>query len=125
MVLAAISALILVQGIDRQLRDVVRTYEVRNHARELTIALSEAESSQAVYALTGDQSYLEPFSRASASIETRLLSLLAESEGDSAQVERVEGIADKIRARAARRYGPLSRSSLPKRIRNFWPATAK
>ncbi|MDB5622972.1 MAG: histidine kinase, partial [Devosia sp.] len=39
-VLAATAALIMMQGIDRQLRDVIDTYEVRNQARELTNALA-------------------------------------------------------------------------------------
>src|SRR5688572_11201345 len=67
--LAVIASLGLVQGIDRQINDVARTYEVRNQARELTIALSEAESSQRGYALTRDDSYLDTYRRASAAID--------------------------------------------------------
>src|SRR5687767_12160472 len=62
--LAAVASLVLVQGIDRQIDDVARTYEVRNQARELTTALSEAESSQRGYILTRDQSYLDTYKRA-------------------------------------------------------------
>ena len=100
-VLAAAAALVLVQGIDRQLRDVLGTYEVRNHARELSIALSEAESSQAVYLLTQDPAYIDPFRRASSAIETRLLSLLAEAGDDPEQDSRVRSIASEIRTEAA------------------------
>ena len=91
--LAAAAALVLVQGIDRQISDVVHTYEVRNQARELTIALSEAESSQRGYLLTGDESYLEPYRRAAASIDTRLLSLTALTGDDTEQAQRVRSIA--------------------------------
>lgn len=96
---AAIAALVLVQGIDRQITDVVRTYEVRNQARELTIALSEAESSQRGYLLTGDASYLEPYRGAAASIDNRLLSLTAATRDDPAQAERVRAIAGEIVAK--------------------------
>ncbi|WP_108397052.1 sensor histidine kinase [Devosia submarina] len=76
-ILAAIAALVLVQGIDRQNADVAHSYEVRNQARELTIALSEAQSSQRSYVLTGDASYFEPYHRATAAVQTRLASLMA------------------------------------------------
>ena len=99
--LAAAAALVLVQGIDRQISDVVHTYEVRNQARELTIALSEAESSQRGYLLTGDESYLEPYRRAAASIDTRLLSLTAVTGDDTEQAQRVRSIASEIVAKTA------------------------
>jgi two-component sensor histidine kinase len=99
--MAAVAALILVRGIDGQLQDVTESYEVRNHARELVIALSEAESSQTVLRLTGDKSYLEPFQRASASIETRLESLLSATDDDPDQAARVLSIEAEIRARVA------------------------
>lgn len=100
-VLAAVAALVLVQGIDRQIGDVVHTYEVRNQARELTISLSEAESSQRGYLLTRDPGYLEPYKGAAASIETRLLSLSALTSGDAEQAARVRSIAREIVTKTA------------------------
>lgn len=99
--LAAVAALVLVQGIDRQISDVIRTHEVRNHARELTIALSEAESAQRGYLLTQDASYLEPYQGAAAAIEMRLLSLTALTNGDAEQAARVRGIASEIVTKTA------------------------
>lgn len=99
--LAAVAALVLVQGIDRQLSDVIHTYEVRNQARELTISLSEAESSQRGYLLTRDESYLEPYRGAAASIDMRLLSLTALTDADPEQAARVRSIASEIVAKAA------------------------
>jgi len=99
--LAAVAALVLVQGIDRQIGDVLHTYEVRNQARELTIALSEAESGQRGYLLTGDESYLEPYRRAAESIDTQLLSLTAITGDDAEQAARVRGIAGEIVAKTA------------------------
>ena len=99
--LAAVAALVLVQGIDRQISDVIHTHEVRNHARELTIALSEAESAQRGYLLTQDQSYLEPYQGAAAAIEMRLLSLTALTSGDAEQAVRVRGISSEIVTKTA------------------------
>ena len=99
--LAAGAALVMVQGIDRQIDDVNRTYEVRNQARELTSALSEAESSQRGYLLTRDPSYLEPYHGAAASIDARLLSLSALTNGDPRQAERVKAIASEVVTKAA------------------------
>jgi two-component sensor histidine kinase/CHASE3 domain sensor protein len=99
--LAAVAALVLVQGIDRQISDVIRTYEVRNQARELTIALSEAESSQRGYLLTRDPSYLDPYHGAAASIDTRLISLSALTNGDPEQAARVRSISTEIVAKTA------------------------
>lgn len=101
-VLAAGAALVLVQGIDRQISDVLHTYEVRNHAHELTISLSEAESSERSYLLTSDKRYLEPYRRAVASIDTRLLSLAAATRGDSEQSATVSAIASEIAGKTAK-----------------------
>lgn len=97
--LAAVAALILVEGINRQINDVLHTYEVRNQARELTIALSEAESSERGFLLTRDQSYLEPYRRSAASMGTRLLSLTTITQDDPQQAARVRNIAAGIVAR--------------------------
>ena len=99
--LAAVAALVLVQGIDRQIRDVSHTYEVRNEARELTNALSEAESNQRGYLLTRDESYRQPYQRAAGSIESRLLTLTALTQDDVQQAALVRGIAAEIVAKAA------------------------
>lgn len=97
--LAALAALILVEGINRQINDVLHTYEVRNQARELTIALSEAESSERGFLLTRDQTYLEPYRRSAASMGTRLLSLTSIIQDDPAQAARVRSIAAGVAAR--------------------------
>ncbi len=95
-VVAGVSALFMVQGVDRQMDDVVHSYEVRNQARELTIALSEAESSQRGYLLTGDEGYLEPYRRASSGIDARVAALVEITKDNSAQSERVQSIVGQI-----------------------------
>ena len=99
--LAAAAALVMMQGIDRQLRDVIDTYEVRNQARELTNALAEAESSQRGYLLTGDESFVEPYRRATAAIQTRMLSLAALTKDRPNQAQRMGQIASEIAMRTA------------------------
>ncbi|MDB5622336.1 MAG: histidine kinase, partial [Devosia sp.] len=100
-VLAATAALIMMQGIDRQLRDVIDTYEVRNQARELTNALAEAESSQRGYLLTGDDSFIDPYRRASAAIQIRMLSLTALTKERPNQADRMAAIAAEVALRTA------------------------
>ncbi|MHA6691074.1 sensor histidine kinase [Devosia sp. A449] len=99
--LAAVAALVLVQGINRQIGDVLHTNEVRNQARELTIALSEAESGQRGYLLTGDENYLIPFRRAAESVDAQLLSLTAMTSDNARQARRVKSIASEIVAKTA------------------------
>jgi len=100
-VVAGLSALFMVQGVDSQMDDVLRSYEVRNQARELTIALSEAESNQRGYLLTGDQNYLEPYKRASSTIEMRVATLIDMTKGDVAQSQRVQSIVGQISIKMA------------------------
>lgn len=100
-VLAAAAALIMTAGIDRQLVDVTQTYEVRNQARELTIALTEAESGQRGFMLTQDQKYLEPYRRAVAGIDTRVKTLVAITAADPRQADRVAAISDSISIKLA------------------------
>jgi two-component sensor histidine kinase len=95
-VVAGVAALVLVQSVDGQTDDVVHSYEVRNQARELTIALSEAESNQRGYLLTGDASYLEPYQRAASSIDARVEGLIAITSNDPVQSERVHSIVGQI-----------------------------
>lgn len=100
-ILAAVASLILVQGISRQNKDVEHSYDVRNQARELTIALSETQSSQRGYVLTGDQNYFEPYRRGTAAVETRLASLMAATAGDPEQAPKIASMAAPIAAALA------------------------
>ena len=100
-VVAGLSALFMVQGVDSQMGDVLRSYEVRNQARELTIALSEAESNQRGYLLTGNEDYLEPYERASSTIDTRVAALIDVTKSNPAQSERVQSIVGQINIKTA------------------------
>ena len=92
--LAALAALLLMQGIDRQLGDITKTYAVRNAARELTHALSQAEASQRGYLLTADPQILQPDREAVSSLDRRVAALLdmtADDPGQSARVASITG----------------------------------
>jgi two-component sensor histidine kinase/CHASE3 domain sensor protein len=95
-ILAGAAALVLVQGMDRQNADVQHSYEVRNQARELTIALSEAQSSQRGYVLTGDEAYFEPYRRATAAVQTRLATLTALTSDNPAQAASLASMSGAI-----------------------------
>ena len=61
LVLAAAGAsLFLVRSVDTQLSDIANTYEVRRQARELILALVDAETGQRGYLITQDAQYLKP-----------------------------------------------------------------
>jgi two-component sensor histidine kinase len=95
-VVAAVSALFMVQGVDGQMDDVLHSYEVRNQARELTNALGEAESNQRGYLLTGNNDYLEPYRRAASGIDARVAALVEVTKTNRAQSELVQSIVGQI-----------------------------
>jgi two-component sensor histidine kinase/CHASE3 domain sensor protein len=99
--LAAFAALMLMQGIDRQLNDITKTYAVRNAARELTHALSQAEASQRGYLLTADPQFLEPYREAVSSLDRRVAALMEMTADDSGQAARVESITGDITSKMA------------------------
>jgi two-component sensor histidine kinase/CHASE3 domain sensor protein len=98
MVLAGVAAVILVQGVNQQLLDVIDTYEVRRQARELSISLVEAESAQRGYLLTGNEEYLAPFQRATTAVERQLEALLGITRNNADQTQRLESIVAEVYA---------------------------
>lgn len=103
---AGLAALVAVQGINRQLDDVVHTYEVRNQGSELTLALAEALASQRDYVMTGDADLLKSYQRAVAGMGSRVQSLLAITEDDPAQLGRIKDIVGNV----ASKLDEMSRS---------------
>lgn len=95
------AALVLVQSVNRQVDDVLHTYDVRNQARELTIALTEAESSQRGYMLTRDPSYLATYRAAADTIGARVQALVEATEDDPVQAKRVQSIVGEIHVKTA------------------------
>jgi Signal transduction histidine kinase len=99
--LAAVAALMLMQGIDRQLTDITKTYAVRNAARELMHALSQAEASQRGYLLTTDPQFLQNYHEAVAGLDRRVAALLDMTEDDPGQSDRVTSITGDIAGKLA------------------------
>lgn len=98
---AAGSALFLVRGADSQIADVVRTFEVRSQARDLILALVDAETGQRGYLLTQDGQYLEPYRDAISTIDRdyqALVKLVADTPG---QKLRLNAIAEQIEQKQA------------------------
>jgi len=93
------AALYLVYGVDRQLDDVVHSYDVRNAARDLSQAVTDAETGQRGYLLTGDQSYLEPYHQSLGTIDERLQALQEMTKDDPLQFLRVNAIAVDVDAK--------------------------
>lgn len=99
--LAAVVSLLLMQGMDRQLRDVTDTYAVRDTARELVDVMSQAEASQRGYMLTRDAQFLEPYHAAAARVDAYVQTLLEMAADDPAQLERVRSITGDIAGKMA------------------------
>lgn len=95
-ILAGFVSLLLMQGIERQLRDITQTYAVRHQASELIISLGEAEANQRGYLLTRNEEFLVPYRGAMERIQAQVRSLLDMTADDPAQAARVRGITGDI-----------------------------
>jgi two-component sensor histidine kinase len=73
---AAGAALFVVRGVDEQLADVADTYEVRKQARELILAITDAETGQRGYLLTQDSRYLVPYEQATSLLNDAYTALI-------------------------------------------------
>ncbi|KKB84324.1 hypothetical protein VW29_11435 [Devosia limi DSM 17137] len=98
---AVAAALFLVQGVDRQLQDVIGTYDTRLQAREVSIGLAEAESGQRGYVLTQNDEYLATYRNATRDIEQDLAGLSALVADDASKAAQVASIGEEIRAKTA------------------------
>jgi len=96
---AAAASLFLVRTVDNQLADIGDTYEVRRQARELMLAVVDAETGQRGFLLTQDRSYLEPYNRAVSSIDETYQELLRLVGDNQAQKLRLRGIEPNLAAK--------------------------
>lgn len=99
--LAAVVSLLLMQGMDRQLRDITDTYAVRDTARELSSLMSQAEASQRGYMLTRDPQFLDPYHAAAVRIDAQVEALLQMTADDATQSGRVRSITGDIAGKMA------------------------
>ena len=100
-VLAGGASLFIAQGVDRQLADVVHTYDVRQQVQQLYIDLLNAETGQRGYLLTRDPVYLAPYNQAITSIASSLDRLLDLTADSPSQRARVTGIVEEIERKRA------------------------
>jgi two-component sensor histidine kinase/CHASE3 domain sensor protein len=98
---AAAASLFLVRTVDNQLIDIGTTYEVRRQARELMLAVVDAETGQRGYLLTRDESYLDPYNQAVESIDSTYSGLLRLVESNQSQRLRLEALAPSLEAKRA------------------------
>jgi len=96
---AAAASLFLVRTVDNQMVDIGNTYEVRRQARDLMLAVVNAETGQRGYLLTRDPAYLEPYDRAIASMDATLQLLRGMVEDNAAQKLRLEGVEPNLIAK--------------------------
>ena len=105
LVLAAAGAsLFLVRSVDAQLGDIANTYEVRRQARELILALVDAETGQRGYLITQDAQYLGPYEEAVAKLDStykHLVDLIDENPAQMAQITPLAGQIDRRRVEMA------------------------
>jgi two-component sensor histidine kinase/CHASE3 domain sensor protein len=105
LVLAAAGAsLYLVRTVDGQLSDITGTYEVRRQARDLLLAVVDAETGQRGYVITRDRIYLEPYEAAvqqMGSIYKKLLEQVADNPDQRARVEALGPQIEQKRAELA------------------------
>ncbi len=101
-VLVAVAAsLYLVRTVDSQLADVTRTYEIRRQARELMLAVVDAETGQRGYLITRDEAYLEPYNVAVGTLSQTYQSLLALISDNPIQLKRIEALVPDLDAKRA------------------------
>lgn len=101
LLLAALVTVLLLQGIDQQVKDVTSTYAVRDAARQLSSTLSQAEASQRGFLLTSDERFLGPYEQAVSEIDAKVDLLQQMTAGDRDQTARVASITADLAGKRA------------------------
>ncbi len=101
MLLAVMASLFLVRTVDGQLADIAKTYEIRRQARELTLAVVDAETGQRGYLLTRDQDYLAPYKMAVLTMMDTYDRLRQQVEDNPQQLARLDEMLPELDAKRA------------------------
>lgn len=102
LVLVAVAAsLYMVRTVDSQLADIAKTYEIRRQARELMLAVVDAETGQRGYLITRDAAYLDPYNVAVGNLSQTYQSLLALLSDNPTQLSRIEALVPDLDAKRA------------------------
>ncbi len=86
---------------ERNLRDASRTQEIRAMTVDLLTAVTNAETGQRGYLLTGKDGYLKPYSKAAASVPG-LIGALADKVGDTQNLAAWRGVIEAKMAELAK-----------------------
>lgn len=108
---AAAASLFLVRSVDTQLTDIANTYEVRRQARELVIALVDAETGQRGYLITQDAVYLQPYELAMATLDTTYRNLVDLIKDNPSQLQQIEPLAALIERKQEEMSGTIDLAS--------------
>jgi len=108
LVLAAIVAsLFVLRSVDNQLTELSNAYEVRRQARELMIALVDAETGQRGYMISRDTAYLAPYNAAVARLSGTYEALVGLLQGNPGELARLESIVPDLDAKRAEMAGSI------------------
>lgn len=99
---------------------VENTYEARRLTRTVLISMLDAETGQRGYLLTGQESFLQPYTQAVATVNDQLAELRAGTRGDPD----LEGRVEVFEGLAARKLAELSRSVDLARTGRIGPAVS-
>ena len=80
---------------------MAQTYEVIDQISDLTAVLTNAETGQRGYLLTGDDSYLEPYRLANAAIDNSIKQLRDSTVDNPAQTRLLEQVLPLIQSKMA------------------------
>lgn len=108
LVLAAIVAsLFVLRSVDNQLTELSNAYEVRRQARELMIALVDAETGQRGYMISRDTAYLAPYNAAVARLSGTYEALVGLLQANPSELARLQSIVPDLDAKRAEMAGSI------------------
>jgi two-component sensor histidine kinase/CHASE3 domain sensor protein len=100
LVLAAVAAsMFIVIGMDRQMVETGKAYEVRRQAREFMLALVDAETGERGYIISRDKAYLAPYSAATGRMNETWDTLVTLARDNPEQLARLESIKPRLDAK--------------------------
>jgi two-component sensor histidine kinase/CHASE3 domain sensor protein len=108
LVLAGVTAsMFLLRSMDSQLVEMSDNYEVRKQARELMLAIVDAETGQRGYIISRDQAYLAPYNAAIGRLSSTYEALVGLVRNSPSQLAQLESIVPDLDAKRAEMAGTV------------------
>ncbi|MGV3490306.1 MAG: sensor histidine kinase [Devosia sp.] len=104
---AVVASIFIVSGMDSQIDESNKTYEVRRQARELMLALVDAETGQRGYIISRDPAYLAPYNAAVSRLSGTYEALVGLVRDNPEQLERLQSIVPDLDAKRAEMAGTI------------------